>query len=52
MTIIANPGTSAMTAAYKADRAPYHYMDKISSFSFGAGGTYFATCQESSNDYN
>ena len=41
-----------MTAAMKADRAPSHYMAQISALSFGAGGTFFATCQESPNDYS
>ena len=34
----------------KADRAPYHYMASIYSFSFGRKG-WFATCQESTNTY-
>ena len=32
------------------DRAQYHYMSNISSFSFDATGQ-FATCQEALNDY-
>ena len=33
------------------DRAPFHYMERISSLAFEPGG-YFATCQESRNSYN
>ena len=37
-------------ATHLADRAKYHYMDSISSISFGNDGR-FATCQESTNTY-
>ena len=40
--------TSAMTLR---DRAPFHYMERISSLSFDSRG-YFATCQESRNSYD
>ena len=33
------------------DRAPFHYMERISSLAFDSRG-FFATCQESRNTYN
>jgi hypothetical protein len=50
ITILSNL-TGELSAQFKADRAAYHYMDRISSFSFGKHG-WFATCQESPNNYN
>ena len=41
---------SDATGRLMKDRAQYHYMSNISSFSFDAIGQ-FATCQESLNDY-
>merc|ERR1719424_408471 len=43
--------TVAGTAATRRDRAPYHYMERISSLAFDSRG-YFATCQESENSYD
>jgi plastocyanin/DNA-binding beta-propeller fold protein YncE len=43
--------TVAGTAVTRRDRAPYHYMERISSLAFDSRG-YFATCQESENSYN
>ena len=40
-----------MSAMGLQDRAPFHYMERISSLAFEPGG-YFATCQESRNSYN
>jgi len=51
ITILSNLDGEEVSAQFKADRAPYHYMDRISSFSFGNDG-WFATCQESPNNYN
>ena len=43
--------TTATTSRSVTDRAKYHYLDKVSQISFGLDGN-FATCQESSNDYD
>merc|ERR1711871_299530 len=43
--------TVAGTAVTRRDRAPYHYMERISSLAFDSRG-YFATCQESENSYD
>ena len=43
--------TVAGTAVTRKDRAPYHYMERISSLAFDSRG-YFATCQESDNTYD
>jgi len=43
--------TVAGTAVTRKDRAPYHYMERISSLAFDSRG-YFATCQESENSYD
>ena len=42
--------TTSMASHQLGDRAPYHYMDQVSSISFDALGQ-FATCQESLNTY-
>lgn len=43
--------TTAITSRSVTDRAKYHYLDKVSQIAFGLDGN-FATCQESSNDYD
>jgi len=43
--------TTATTSRTVTDRAKYHYLDKVSQISFGLDGN-FATCQESTNDYD
>jgi hypothetical protein len=43
--------TSILKSRSVTDRAKYHYLDKVSQIAFGLDGN-FATCQESSNDYN
>merc|ERR1719353_1429071 len=50
LTIVDTTG-GAMSAMGLQDRAPFHYMERISSLAFEPGG-YFATCQESRNSYN
>ena len=42
--------TTSMASHQLSDRAPFHYMDKVSSISFDSLGQ-FATCQESINTY-
>ena len=42
--------TSSGATRQLADRAPYHYMARVSSISFDSVGQ-FATCQESINTY-
>ena len=42
---------TATTSRSVTDRAKYHYLDKVSQIAFGLDGN-FATCQESSNDYD
>jgi hypothetical protein len=56
---IANNDTDSLTmfntaigsATALEDRAPFHYMERISSLAFEPGG-FFATCQESRNTYD
>ena len=45
---VALPGLAG--AQRRRDRAPYHYMDRLSQLSFDQRG-FFATCQESTNNY-
>ena len=43
---------SVVAADRRGDRAKYHYMASVSSFSFGSEGQgTVATCQESTNTY-
>merc|ERR1711871_666269 len=50
LTII-DVGLGASSAMTLRDRAPFHYMERISSLAFDTRG-YFATCQESRNSYD
>ena len=50
LTII-DMGLGVSSAMTLRDRAPFHYMERISSLSFDSRG-FFATCQESRNSYN
>lgn len=43
--------TQKYTSTVRADRAAYHYMEKISALAFDQKGQ-FATCQDSLNAYN
>lgn len=51
VTILFNPGTEDQTFEHRIDPYALHFMEEVSSISFGQPGT-FATCQESRNTYN
>jgi hypothetical protein len=46
-----NPGTAQQTSEVRVDYYARHFMDKVSSISFGANNE-FASCQESHDDWN
>lgn len=49
--MITNPGSVTQKFDVRADTFGDHFMEEVSSLSFGEGST-FATCQESRNTYN
>jgi sugar lactone lactonase YvrE len=51
VTIVFDPGTDAQRFENRQDVMGYHFMEEVSSLSFGANDT-FATCQESENTYD
>jgi hypothetical protein len=51
VTIVFDAGTEAQASEHRVDPFAEHFMDEVSSISFGAPGT-FGTCQDSRNTYN
>jgi len=57
-SIFFEPGTDSQDVDWRQDIWAMHFMEEVSSLSFGAEGTYtagetgFATCHESRNSYN
>lgn len=51
IVLFTNPGQPGQTAEVRVDFFAQHFMDKVSSISFGAGNE-FASCQESHDEWN
>ncbi len=51
VTILFDAGTDAQTSTHIVDPYAEHFMEEVSSLSFGKPG-HFGTCQESRNTYN
>lgn len=51
IVLFTNPGQPGQTAEVRVDFFARHFMDKVSSISFGAGNE-FASCQESHDEWN
>ncbi|MED5369519.1 MAG: hypothetical protein VX899_00770 [Myxococcota bacterium] len=51
VTVANDAGTDSQVSEHLIDPYALHFMEKVSSISFGAPGT-FGTCQESRNTYN